>query len=42
MFEVSVKGSFSAAHSLQEIGGKCENLHGHNFAVEVIITIGAA
>jgi 6-pyruvoyltetrahydropterin/6-carboxytetrahydropterin synthase len=38
MFEVSVKSSFSAAHSLLEIGGKCENLHGHNFAVEVIIT----
>ncbi len=38
MFEVSVKSSFSAAHSLQEIGGKCENLHGHNFVVEVIIT----
>ncbi len=35
MFEVSIKGSFSAAHTLREIGGKCENLHGHNFAVEV-------
>lgn len=38
MFEVSVKGSFSAAHRLTEIGGKCEKLHGHNFAVEVIVT----
>ncbi len=37
MFEVLVKGSFSAAHSLKDIGGRCENLHGHNFAVEVCI-----
>jgi 6-pyruvoyltetrahydropterin/6-carboxytetrahydropterin synthase len=37
MFEVSVKSSFSAAHNLKDIGGKCENLHGHNFAVEVCI-----
>jgi 6-pyruvoyltetrahydropterin/6-carboxytetrahydropterin synthase len=40
MFEVLVKGSFSAAHSIEDIGGKCENLHGHNFAVEVSITSG--
>jgi 6-pyruvoyltetrahydropterin/6-carboxytetrahydropterin synthase len=40
MFEVSVKSSFSAAHSLRDIGGKCENLHGHNFAVEVSIRSG--
>lgn len=37
MFEVSIKSSFSAAHSLKEIGGRCENLHGHNFTVEVAI-----
>lgn len=37
MFEVSVKSSFSAAHKLTDIGGRCENLHGHNFAVEVCI-----
>jgi 6-pyruvoyltetrahydropterin/6-carboxytetrahydropterin synthase len=37
MFEVSVKSSFSAAHNLKDIGGKCENLHGHNFAVEVCV-----
>jgi 6-pyruvoyltetrahydropterin/6-carboxytetrahydropterin synthase len=37
VFEVSVKSSFSAAHRLQEVGGKCENLHGHNFAVEVSV-----
>ena len=35
MFEISVKSEFSAAHRLVEIGGKCENLHGHNFKVEI-------
>ncbi len=35
MYRISIKKAFSAAHSLKEIGGKCENLHGHNFTVEV-------
>jgi 6-pyruvoyltetrahydropterin/6-carboxytetrahydropterin synthase len=35
MYEVTIKRSFSAAHLLREIGGKCEELHGHNFFVEV-------
>ena len=39
MFEVTIIKSFSAAHLLSEIGGKCEELHGHNFKVEV--TVGA-
>lgn len=38
MYEISVRDHFSAAHSLREIGGACENLHGHNFKVEVYIT----
>lgn len=37
MYEVSVKDHFSAAHSLKEIGGGCERLHGHNFKVEVYL-----
>lgn len=37
MYEVSIKKMFSAAHLLQEIGGKCETLHGHNFDVEVTV-----
>ncbi len=28
MYEVTIKKSFSAAHLLKEIGGKCEELHG--------------
>lgn len=39
MFEVTIIKSFSAAHLLADIGGKCEELHGHNFKVE--ITVGA-
>lgn len=35
MYEVTIIKSFSAAHLLAEIGGKCEELHGHNFKVEV-------
>lgn len=38
MYEVIIKREFSAAHMLEEIGGKCEELHGHNFAVEATIT----
>ena len=37
MYEVTIKKSFSAAHVLKEIGGKCEDLHGHNFLVEVSV-----
>jgi 6-pyruvoyltetrahydropterin/6-carboxytetrahydropterin synthase len=36
MYEVTIIKSFSAAHFLAEIGGKCE-LHGHNFKVEVTV-----
>ena len=39
MYEITIIKSFSAAHLLAEIGGKCEELHGHNFKVEV--TVGA-
>ena len=37
MYEISVKDHFSAAHSLADIGGKCEKLHGHNFRVELFL-----
>ncbi|NWF57448.1 MAG: 6-carboxytetrahydropterin synthase QueD [Syntrophaceae bacterium] len=37
MYEVRIKADFSAAHNLREVGGKCESLHGHNFAVEVAV-----
>jgi 6-pyruvoyltetrahydropterin/6-carboxytetrahydropterin synthase len=38
MYEVTVKKTFSAAHRISDIGGKCETLHGHNFLVEVSVS----
>ena len=37
MYEVTIIKSFSAAHTLKDIGGKCEELHGHNFKIEVTV-----
>lgn len=37
MFEVTIQRNFSAAHRLPDIGGQCEELHGHNFLVEVTV-----
>ena len=37
MYEATIRKSFSAAHILKDIGGKCEDLHGHNFIVEVTV-----
>ena len=35
MYELKITNHFSAAHNLREFYGKCENLHGHNWFVEV-------
>jgi 6-pyruvoyltetrahydropterin/6-carboxytetrahydropterin synthase len=35
MFKARVSTEFSAAHSLRGYKGKCEELHGHNWKVEV-------
>src|SRR6202035_1682095 len=37
MFEISVDQTFAAAHALRNYKGKCENVHGHNFRVQVTI-----
>lgn len=37
MFELKILTDFSAAHQLQMVGDKCENLHGHNWRVEVCV-----
>jgi len=37
MFEIKVSGEFSAAHNLRGYKGKCEELHGHNWKVEVAL-----
>jgi len=37
MFEVSVEETFAAGHALRGYRGKCENVHGHNYKVQVTI-----
>lgn len=37
LWRLAVRGEFSAAHALRHYRGKCENPHGHNFAVEVCV-----
>jgi 6-pyruvoyltetrahydropterin/6-carboxytetrahydropterin synthase len=37
MFEVTVEQTFAAGHALRDYKGKCENVHGHNFKVQVRI-----
>ncbi|MGB9742635.1 MAG: 6-pyruvoyl trahydropterin synthase family protein [bacterium] len=37
MYRVRVSRIFSAAHKIVEHGGKCEQLHGHNYRVEVVV-----
>jgi 6-pyruvoyltetrahydropterin/6-carboxytetrahydropterin synthase len=37
MYEVSVDETFAAAHNLRGYKGKCEDLHGHNYTVRVIV-----
>jgi 6-pyruvoyltetrahydropterin/6-carboxytetrahydropterin synthase len=37
VFEVMIQETFSAAHRLLEYGGKCENLHGHNWRIDVVV-----
>ena len=35
MFEVMIERNFSSAHQLRGYRGKCENLHGHNYRIEI-------
>jgi 6-pyruvoyltetrahydropterin/6-carboxytetrahydropterin synthase len=37
MFELRVVTRFAAAHRLTMVGEKCENLHGHNWKIEVYV-----
>jgi len=38
MFEVCVEETFAAGHALRNYHGKCENVHGHNFRVQVTLS----
>ena len=37
MFECAVEQSFASAHALRNYKGRCENVHGHNWKVRVVI-----
>ena len=37
MYEIMVETHFDAAHFLRGYKGKCENVHGHNYKVQVSI-----
>jgi len=37
VYSIKVEGNFSSAHNLRGYKGKCEQLHGHNWKVEVVV-----
>jgi 6-pyruvoyltetrahydropterin/6-carboxytetrahydropterin synthase len=37
MFELKIVTHFAAAHQLKMVAEKCENLHGHNWKIEVYV-----
>lgn len=37
MYELKVTSKFAAAHQLSMVTEKCENLHGHNWKIEVYV-----
>ncbi|MFW6365677.1 MAG: 6-carboxytetrahydropterin synthase QueD [Spirochaetota bacterium] len=37
MYYLTVEDHFSSAHQLRGYKGKCENLHGHNFKVQLTV-----
>jgi 6-pyruvoyltetrahydropterin/6-carboxytetrahydropterin synthase len=37
MFELSIKGDICSAHYLRGYEGKCKNLHGHTWKIEIFI-----
>jgi len=37
MYEVCVEETFAAGHALRNYHGKCENVHGHNYRLQVTL-----
>jgi 6-pyruvoyltetrahydropterin/6-carboxytetrahydropterin synthase len=38
MYELSIEIGFAAAHQLRGYKGNCENMHGHNWRVQISVT----
>ncbi len=37
LWQLTVRSDFSSAHALRNYNGKCENIHGHNYHVEMVV-----
>lgn len=37
IYRLTVRDEFAAAHALRHYQGKCENIHGHNYGVELVV-----
>lgn len=37
IWQITIREKFSSAHALRHYNGKCERLHGHNYAVEMVV-----
>ena len=37
MFEITIDETFAAGHALRNYRGKCENVHGHNYRVQITV-----
>lgn len=37
LWRLTVKEEMPSAHALRNYNGKCENLHGHNFTIELVV-----
>ena len=37
MYEIATEKNFSAAHHLRNYNGPCENVHGHNWHIRVVV-----
>ena len=37
MYEITILAHFAAAHQIRHLHGRCEELHGHNWKIEVTV-----
>jgi 6-pyruvoyltetrahydropterin/6-carboxytetrahydropterin synthase len=40
MYDLKISSGFSSAHALRGYNGKCENVHGHNWRIELVVSSG--
>jgi len=38
MYNIKIEANFSSAHNLRAYKGQCEELHGHNWKIEVVVS----